>query len=229
MRRGTIKRSLAGLPMLADVTRPAVQRWHEANKDKAPETLKHSRDDMRGYWENGYARTASSPGWDSENNDPFDASKLSIAAESDEAKLQQARKSFTPAEIWKLQAQARKDGDAELADLITVAMWSGARLGELTSLRAASVNLKAQAFHVGSKTTAGFRQISINHSTLMPTMARLVKAAKGGALFPSGDKLGDTFTAMKTEMGFGSRHVFHARASQCRPRLGCARQLPSTS
>ncbi len=98
MRRGTIKRFLAGLPMLADVTRPAVQRWHEANKDKAPETLKHSRDDMRGYWKwlRAHGKLA---GLDSENNDPFDASKLSIAAESDEAKLQRERKSFTPAEI----------------------------------------------------------------------------------------------------------------------------------
>ncbi len=101
-------------------------------------------------------------------------------------------------------------------------MWSGARLGELTSLRAASVNLKAQAFHVGSKTTAGFRQIPI-HSTLMPTMARLVKAAKGGALFPSGDKLGDTFTAMKTEMGFGSRHVFHCLRHGAAGRMRAAR------
>jgi hypothetical protein len=60
-------------------------------------------------------------------------------------------------------------------------------------------------------------------------MTRLVTAAKGGALFPRGDMLGDDFTTMKVAMSFGSQHVFHSLRHGAAGRIRAARPaVPST-
>ncbi|HXQ54062.1 MAG TPA: DUF6538 domain-containing protein, partial [Stellaceae bacterium] len=62
-RRGSIKAILATMPNLADVTRPAVQAWHDANRTMAPESLKRHRNDARGFfkWLRAHGKLAGLP------------------------------------------------------------------------------------------------------------------------------------------------------------------------
>jgi integrase len=96
-------------------------------------------------------------------------------------------------------------------------MYSGARRVELCSLKVEHVH--GEYFEiVEAKTAAGVRQVPI-HDALAPTMKRLVEASKDGFV-PSGlrsdkhgnrsDGIGRRFGKLKTELGFGDRHVFHS-------------------
>ena len=116
--------------------------------------------------------------------------------------------------------QRPADGsDNELVDLITLAMWSGARIEELCSLEIPNVDLKAKAFSVvDAKTEAGIREVPI-HVELLPTFRRLIGDHKSGyvlsALKPNkfGDRsnaIGKRFGRLKKAAGFGDGHVFHS-------------------
>ena len=116
--------------------------------------------------------------------------------------------SFEPGEVVRLLNEATAREDDALADLIRLAMYSGARRGELCNLRAEHV--KDDSFKiVDAKSKAGVRTVPI-HRELAQPIARLIERAEGGYLLPGGDKLGKQFTRLKTSLGFDDRHVFHS-------------------
>jgi integrase len=116
--------------------------------------------------------------------------------------------------LWKA---AREEKDQQLADLIAVAAYSGARIEELCSLKVSAV--AGSTFKVtDAKTTAGVREVPI-HSNLKGTVTRLRKSAKDGYLFSNlgankyGDRsnaIGKRFGRLKASLGFGEQHVFHS-------------------
>ena len=124
---------------------------------------------------------------------------------------------FEPGDIVKLLNGAVAREDSELADLIRLAMYSGARREELCSLKIEHV--KGDQFEiVDAKTAAGVRTVPI-HSELQQVMARLLDESKDGYVLAKlavnkygnrGDALGKRFTRLKRAMGFGDRHVFHS-------------------
>ena len=107
--------------------------------------------------------------------------------------------------------------DRQLADVIRMAMYTGARREELCSLKVEHV--KGDRFEiVDAKTEAGNRPVPI-HSELQQVMARLLDESKDGYVLAKlavnkygnrGDALGKRFTRLKGAMGFGDRHVFHS-------------------
>jgi integrase len=116
--------------------------------------------------------------------------------------------------------------DAELADLITVAAYSGARIEELCALQWAHVG--AASFRVvDAKTEAGIREVPI-HAALVPLLERLkaTEAKRGKGSVPAtayvfagltfnkyGDRsnaIGKRFGRLKAALGYGERHVFHS-------------------
>jgi integrase len=80
------------------------------------------------------------------------------------------RAPFEPADVVKLLQMAEGEDDKQLADLISLGMWSGARIEELCSLKVEQVKGNADHFDIqDAKTPAGIRQDAVGgHATLIP-------------------------------------------------------------
>jgi integrase len=124
---------------------------------------------------------------------------------------------FKPADVVKLWKAANAGEDVQLADLILLGAYSGARIEELCSLKVSAVN--GNIFKVSdAKTAAGIREVPI-HRNLRTTIARLKKDSKDGYLLSGltenkyGDRsnaIGKRFGRLKASLGFGQQHVFHS-------------------
>lgn len=203
MRRYTIARLAGKFSSLRDVSRKEVRRWvTELVTELKPATVKRMMSDCRSYW--AYlAAIEAVP----EDSAPFDRLGLKVKSSSWQP--------YAPEEAVKFLKAA--EGDTQLADVIRLAMYTGARREELCSLRVAQV--KEDRFEiVDAKTEAGIRPVPI-HRQLTKTIKRLVKDSKDGYLLSGlkpnrngdrGDMLGKRFTRLKNEFGFDERHVFHS-------------------
>ncbi|MGK2873436.1 MAG: tyrosine-type recombinase/integrase [Alphaproteobacteria bacterium] len=205
MRRATIERLGAKFRMLSDVTRKEARRWvTELIAELKPATVQRMLSDCRIYWK--YLATIEAV---PEDSAPFDRLGLKVEKSS--------WLPFEPADVLKLSREAIVRGDAQLSDLIRLAMYSGARREELCSLKVAHV--RHDRFEiVDAKTAAGIRTVPI-HPELAQTIARLIADSKDGYVLSGltvtkygnrGDALGKRFTRLKRELGFGARHVFHS-------------------
>lgn len=136
------------------------------------------------------------------------------------AKVDASRKAFTVSEIVKIHSQAKTSHPA-LCPLIEIGSYTGLRIEEICKLKKTSiVDLEGiKCFSIeDSKTAAGIRDVPI-HPSLLPLIDRLSSATQDDYLLPSsgGNKYGirsdsysKTFGRLKTDMGFGPRHVFHS-------------------
>ena len=125
---------------------------------------------------------------------------------------------FTSQEIVDLYNLAVKDNQS-LADLILIAMHTGARIEEICSLLCKDIDLENECITiVDAKTEAGERTIPI-HSFIKPRIKKLVLNAKDDYLLPNltknkyGDRsnaIGKRFGRLKTKQDFTSRYVFHS-------------------
>ena len=157
MRRSTIKRLAAKFPTLQDINRGEVRRWvTELQGTLAPATVRRLLSDCRSFWQ--YLATIEAV---PEDSAPFDRLGLKVPVNH--------RQAWAPAELVRLHRAA----DGALANLILLAMYSGARLGELVNLRVADVARDHFVIRE-AKTTAGRRQVPL-HPKLRPAMARLTK------------------------------------------------------
>lgn len=125
--------------------------------------------------------------------------------------------SFTPEEVVTVLNTAIEKGDHELADLIRLGMYSGARIEELCALKVADCT--DDAFSItDSKTDAGIRQVPV-HSELVGVVQRLKESSKNDYLLPGltfnkyGDRsnaIGKRFGRLKQSLGFSDKKVFHS-------------------
>lgn len=211
MRRSTIRKFALKFPYVTDVQRKAVQGWlnEQAEDGKKPATIQRTLGELRGYW--SYLQSIEVA---LEDALPFE--KLTIPKDGKSAKKDE-RKPFTTAEVVKLLGAARERNDENLADLIELGMWTGARIEELCALPVT----KVQDGYIeieDAKTAAGWRQGPI-HPKLKRTIARLVKGSKDGFLLSGltankyGKRkgaVGKRFSHLKTSLGFGRDRVFHS-------------------
>jgi len=127
------------------------------------------------------------------------------------------RQPFPAGDIAVLLNRALEKNDTELADIIRLAAFTGAREEEICRLRVEDI--ASSIFLVrGTKTAAAHRQIPI-HSALKPTLARLIGRRKKGWLFDGlsegqhGSRahyIAHRFSKMKKEMGYPPAMVFHS-------------------
>ncbi|HUZ75025.1 MAG TPA: tyrosine-type recombinase/integrase [Stellaceae bacterium] len=214
MRRSAIEKARQHFPHIADVTRKTVHAWIEeiSSGGAARSTVKHAVNDLRGYWKYLVAIEAVPDG----AADPFD--RLTVVSNAKKTKGDE-RKPFEPDDVARLLAEARKRGDGQLADLIDLAAYTGARLEELAALPVSRVNVTARYFEiVDAKSAAGWRQVPL-HSRLLATVKRLVTESADGFVLTGlpknrygarGEAIGKRFTRLKTDLGFGPPHVFHS-------------------
>lgn len=203
MRRATIGRLAEKFPMLTDVSRKEVRRWvTELVTELKPATVQRMMSDCRTYW--AYLATIEAV---PEDSAPFDRLGLKVKRSS--------WLPYTPEEAVRLLKGA--EGDAQLADAIRMAMYTGARREELCSLMVE--HTKEDRFEiVDAKTVASVRVVPI-HRELAQTMARLVDQSTDGyvlsGLTPNangdrGDAVGKRFTRLKRSLKFSDRHTFHS-------------------
>lgn len=130
------------------------------------------------------------------------------------------RIAFKAAEVKKLMKAADDKGDVQLAQLIQMAAFTGARIEELCSLKVSDV-IKVDGVNClnirDAKTEAGNREVPI-HPSLIKLIKQLIKETGDGYLLSGltfnkymqrSNAIGKRFGHMKTAKGFGKGHVFH--------------------
>lgn len=124
---------------------------------------------------------------------------------------------FEPAEVVALLNAANEKGDHQLADLIRLGMYSGARIEELCSLKADDCT-EAVLKITDSKTEAGVREVPV-HSLLVDVVKRLKEASTDGYLISGlsfnkyddrSNAIGKRFGRLKKSLGFPDKKVFHS-------------------
>jgi integrase len=214
-KRTMVQRVAKRFPFVSDVERREVQRWvtERIQEDGWKiSTVHRSLSDVRAYW--SYLKSL---GVALEDTQPF--SGLTLPKPSKSAKGDE-RKPFKPEDVAKLLTATR--GSA-LADLIELAMYTGARIEELCSLKVKGMKHddKADCDYLeieDAKTAAGWRQVPV-HSMLKVTLRRLLRASKDGYVLSgfvankNGDRSGalaKRFSALKSKLGYGPGLVFHS-------------------
>lgn len=126
---------------------------------------------------------------------------------------------FTPAQVVALRDAASENDDPELAEMIELGMWTGARIDELGGLKVEEVDLSGKSFKITeAKTSAGIREVPI-HLRLLPTLKRLIGQRKSGYVLGRpregtatrrSKAVGERFSTLKSRLGHTDRHVFHS-------------------
>jgi hypothetical protein len=178
MKRSTVTKFATSFPYVSDVARSAVQRWvnEQAQEGRKAKTMRRVLSELRDYWKYLVSIEAAP-----ENALPFE--KLTISANGNgngkKDGKRDERKPFEARDVVRLLEEARKRKDTSLVDLITLGMWTGARIEELCSLKVEKAHQGKYLEIEDAKTSAGWRQVPV-HSKLKPTVARLIKASEDG-------------------------------------------------
>ncbi|MGQ0598079.1 tyrosine-type recombinase/integrase [Aquabacterium sp.] len=126
---------------------------------------------------------------------------------------------FEPDDVVLLYGAALTRQDTDLANLIKIGAYTGARIEEICSLKCSDVNINKKFIKIkDAKTEAGNRTIPI-HSEIENLLASL-KANSADNYIISGltfskynnrsNAIGKRFGRMKLAMGFDNQHVFHS-------------------
>ena len=215
MKRSDVKRFAAKFPVVQQVARKDVRVWVDhlaVTEELKPKTIGRILSAVRGYWR--YLRDLELV---DEDHDPF--ANLRVERASEKQDVLSKRKAFTATEVLALLHAAEAKKDQPLADLIRLAMWTGARIEELCALKVENVDLDGGWFEiVDAKTASGWRQVPI-HSELASHLKRLVQTSTDGFVLSGltenmyGDRsnaIGKRFGRLKASHHHGSDLVFHS-------------------
>jgi len=207
-KRGTLNLFAKEFRFVEDVKPHVVQRWFNERaraEGLTRKTLKRVQSELSGYWKH-----LRSLGIAPKGTSPFDDLEIHGAGSTE-------WEPFTPAQVVSIRDAAVSKGDRELADLITLAMWTGARIESLCSLKVAAV--KGDFLRIeGDKTDAGTREVPV-HSRLVATLERLCRESRDGYVLGGlsvtkyedrSDAIGKRFGRLKGRLGFSGAHVFHS-------------------
>ena len=195
------------------IRRPEVMQLVKADK-RAVKTKAKNYGFARQYW----SHLEDVGVVDGEMRNPF--SELNFKA-SRKQKHTTVRQAFSVEEIESLHQAAREKGDEQLADLIALGAYTGARIEELCAIKLEDVTKPSDVQIItitDSKTDAGVRTVPV-HPALKPLIKRLTKNGEDEYLFSNlasskyGDRcnaIGKRFGRLKEKSGFGKVHVFHS-------------------
>lgn len=211
MAKGAVKRFIAEYPSAQLVTPKVVGEWvarRTSDESASPRTVRRELGSLRSFWT--YLR-------DKEHvvgGAPFDGHKIGRAKDTHNTK----REPFEPHDVVRLHREAMKRGDKQLADLIKLAAYTGARINELCMLKAERCGNEVLRID-DSKTKAGIRSVPV-HSKIKQLVKGRIKRSSDGFLFSSlssankyedrAHGIGHRFSRLKQKLGFGEKHVFHS-------------------
>lgn len=202
LRRTTVMRLGKKFPILQDISRKEIRSWvTELMAELKPASVQRMMSDCRIYW--AYLATIEMV---PEDSAPFDRLGLKVKYTS--------RIPWSPEDLVTLH-RAAEAKEQVLADLILLAMYSGARLGELVDLRVADV--EEDRYHITrSKTDAGVRVVPI-HREAQQTMARLIEESDDGYVLSGitaerrAATMSKAFQRLRKAAGYtDERQVFHS-------------------
>jgi integrase len=217
MQKADVRRFASAFPTVAAVDKPGVKRWVGtlmATEGLTPKTVQRILSALRGYW-----RHLQASGEAPDALEPF--TRLDIQRQGGHVTRDDKRRAFTPADVVTLLAKAGERADHELADLIDLGRWTGARIEELCILRVENVKLAATIPHftiTAGKTDAAARDVPV-HAALAPVLAKLIGDRTTGwvlaKLTPNkyGDRsnaIGKRFGRLRTDAGYGPQLVYHS-------------------
>lgn len=207
--RSAIRNFTKTCPTLADVTAASVQDWVDG-AGVAPATLNKRLSALRGYW--SYLQLPN-VGASPKDFKPFDDIRKPKKAKNGNG---DERKPFNSGDIIKLRVTSLKD--KPLHNLIGLAMFTGARIEELCSLKCADVH--EDYFDItDAKSAAGVRQVPI-HRNIKGLVTDLQEASTDGYLLSGlsaenkygnrSSAIGKRFGRLKVRLGYGPDYVFHS-------------------
>jgi integrase len=213
MKRTDVERLASRLPLVEQVTSKAVQAIcvEQLERGAARSTINRALGAWRGYWSYLQAHDVVP-----DDLEPF---QVKLPSGSKKAAAATKRIPFAPADVVRLWLATEKAGDRDLADLIKMAAYTGARIEELCSLTVDRVDLEVGSITIiNAKTAAGERAVPI-HPALRDLLRLRVGNRSTGLLLSSlrADKYGDYSNAMvkrfgrlKVALGYDGRVVFHS-------------------
>ncbi len=209
-------------PTLQDITKTGVKKWLDdlRKEGKTLASMERILGAARNYWK--YLQQL--------DKVPMEANPFQGVLEATKAIENKVKKRgktanlpYAPSQVLKLYESAqtgwgkRPTPDPELAALIMLGAYTGARIEELCSLKVEQVS--KDSFRIGdSKTAAGIREVPI-HSKIASMVEELKKSSDDGYLISGlsfnkyGDRsnaIGKRFGRLKDELGFGRSHTFHS-------------------
>ena len=213
MAQTAIKRVADTFPTLEMITVPLIYQMIDADTN-GKATKEKNYGFVRQYFK--YLKRMQAIPHDKPN--PFE--DLDFKQSKKAASTSNRRIAFKAAEVKKLMKAAEDKGDTQLAQLIELAAYTGARIEELCSLKASDV-IKVDGVNClnirDAKTEAGNREVPI-HPSIAKLIKQLIKETGDGYLLSGltfnkymqrSNAIGKRFGHMKTAQGFGKRHVFH--------------------
>lgn len=210
MDKAAVTRFVNAHPLASDVTKAAVAKWIEARKaDITAASVQREMSGLRSFW--GFLQAR---GEVSEDLAPFAGQRFKDRRKD---KAAAKRIAFSREEVSALYGAALSDDDRQLADLIALAAYTGARREELAALKVNDVKDGWIAIR-GAKTDAGDRDVPV-HKSVAPTLSRLIGSRKAGYVMEGldedkwghrGDALGKRFTRLKAAAGHGRGKTFHS-------------------
>jgi integrase len=132
------------------------------------------------------------------------------------------RKAFTVADIQRLYESAKGQNKRQnLADLIMLGAYTGARIEELCQLKVTDIVAEdgVDCFYISNGKNENAERIVPVHKELKPLVKRLTKDANGEFLISAScrnkygkrsDSLSKQFGRLKRDLGYGPDHVFHS-------------------
>ncbi len=199
---------------LDSVMKQSVKAWINdmSTKGRSNESNKRTLSFCRNYWK--YLQTHDIVRADS---DPFKGVlEISKSRKSTDTIT---RLPFSVSDIPKLYNQAlavKKDN--QLADLILLGSYTGARIEEICSLKLTDITEDNSFKIIVAKTKAGVREVPI-HTALIDVVNRLKEESTDGYLMSGlslnkygdrADAVGKRFGRLKTSLGYSSAYVFHS-------------------
>ncbi len=209
-----VKLMVKAFPTAQSINREAVHVWLEnltsGESKLSPSSIRRIVGFCRNFW-----RYLQDAGVAPKGSTPF--AVPTFAKQKKNGKSQSGWIPFTPKDVITLQQKAVKIGDQQLADLIELGAYTGARIEELCSLKLSAIK-ETSLIISDAKTSAGNREVPI-HSKLAPLVQRLKDESKDDYLLSGltfnkykdrSNAIGKRFGRLKKSMGFEQKHVFHS-------------------
>ncbi len=209
MRRGVLLRFAARFPLSGDITPRALRAWVDGltADNKARATVQRMISDARGFW--NWLHESEIIEEREDAPDPF--VRLRVRGRVNR------RDAFAPGQVTALHSAALDRGDQQVADMIAVAAFTGARVEEICALRVDDASDNALTIR-GGKTDSAERSVPI-HDNLRPVIARLRAASSDGYLFDGqvpnkyglrSRNLQRRFSVLKTALKYPESLTFHS-------------------
>lgn len=212
-----VGRMVAKFPTVQDIDRKTVRAWLEGLATGPEQLSSSSITRIVGFCRNFWRYLQEIEEASKDMDTPFVVPSFAKISKKSKAAVTSGWVPFKPAEVMSLHVAALVKDDQQLADLIMLGAFTGARIEEICSIKVADVG-EGRFNITDSKTSAGIREVPI-HSALVPLIDRLKQDSKDGYLLSGltfnkyGDRsnaVGKRFGRLKDAQGFGAKQVFHS-------------------